>query len=97
MSGLLQPELVPGPLHRMSVHRRARESGRRNDWDRLRALVLAEASDTCAYCGAVWNSRQVCHEEWEYDDDNGVVTLTGFAVACQLCNFALDEPKPSRR
>jgi hypothetical protein len=86
---VLVPEMVPRVLWYESMHRRLRRSGKRRLWNALRAEVLAEHGNACDYCGAVWEKKQVCHEEWLYDDEQGIVTLTGFAIACQLCNFGL--------
>ncbi|MDP9442095.1 MAG: hypothetical protein M3P34_07965 [Actinomycetota bacterium] len=85
MAIVLRPELVPSPLWGISLHRLLPDK----TWRRLRKEIVAEHDDTCDYCGAVWETRMVCHEEWHYDDELAVATLTGFAVSCQLCNFAL--------
>ncbi len=85
MAETLKPELVPSPLWGQSFRSRMR----RSEWDRLRKVVRDQAGGACRYCNAVYESKQICHEEWDYDEANGVVTLIGFAISCQRCNFAL--------
>lgn len=80
----LSPSLVPEPLWGLSAYNLLR----RSVWKRIRTEVLAEAQSRCAVCGDQHETRMVCHEVWEYNDQGHVATLTRFSIACPDCDAA---------
>jgi hypothetical protein len=82
---MLKPSLVPGPLFGRSVAKQLR----RKQWEAHRRSVLEAAANTCAHCGASYASHMICHEVWDYDDQNHIATLSGFDIVCRDCNSVL--------
>jgi len=76
----LQIELVPRPLWGKSLKSTLMSS----EWDRIRKTVYRRQGYKCGICGT--GGRMLCHEQWEYDDDNCTQTLTGFIAVCDDCN-----------
>ncbi len=79
--GKLEIELVPQPLWGMSLHKLLP----RRKWDEIRSKVIERQSHKCGVCGM--GDRLLCHEIWEYDDNNCVQKLVGFIALCNMCNF----------
>jgi ribosomal protein L32 len=89
ISMMLAPTLVPRPLYGRSVYNELRNTKRRKQWEALRRAMLDAAANTCAHCGAIYESHMVCNEVWAYDDQNHVATLTGFEMVCRDCDSVL--------
>lgn len=86
---MLAPTLIPRPLYGRSVYNELRNTKRRKQWEALRRTVLEAAANTCAHCGAIYESHMVCNELWAYDDQNHIATLTAFEVVCRDCDSVL--------
>jgi len=88
----LVPEMIPKALFRRSVYRTVK----RSVWDNeIRARVIEEANQTCAYCGARYEKGMFCHEEWKYMDKTHVARLVGFKLVCRDCSNAIHYGKSS--
>jgi hypothetical protein len=81
--------LIPSPLQGRSVYNELRRTQRRKQWEALRRSVLEAAANACTHCGAVYESRMVCHEVWAYDDSEHIATLTAFEIVCRDCDSVL--------
>ena len=81
--------MVPVPLWNRSVCQVL--DPKRKAWRSIRQQVIDAVSGTCDYCTKHYDNgtNMVCHEVWEYDDQNHTATLTDFALACRDCNFVL--------
>lgn len=76
-------ELVPATAWYTNV----RSNVSKEEWDRLRKLVYAEAGYLCEICngqGTKWPVE--CHEMWEYDDDAHTQTLIKLVALCPRCH-----------
>jgi hypothetical protein len=85
----LKPAMIPEPLFYRSVCRVL--GAHRKAWRSIRQQVIDAVYGTCDYCTKQYDNGKgmVCHEVWEYDDQNHTATLTDFALACRDCNFVL--------
>lgn len=54
-------------------------------WDVLRKKAYAAAGGRCMICGAP-TVRLEAHEQWEYDDKNGVQRLKNIIAVCRACH-----------
>ena len=54
-------------------------------WDRIRKKAYARAGGKCMICGAP-TARLEAHEQWEYDDNNGVQKLKNVVAVCKACH-----------
>lgn len=54
-------------------------------WDRIRKKAYARAGGKCMVCGAP-TPRLEAHEQWEYDDLNGVQKLKNVVAVCRACH-----------
>ena len=54
-------------------------------WDILRKKAYARAGGKCMICGAP-TRRLEAHEQWEYDDGNGVQRLKNIVAICRPCH-----------
>lgn len=54
-------------------------------WDKIRKSAYARASGKCMICGAP-STRLEAHEQWEYDDKNGVQKLKNVVAICRPCH-----------
>lgn len=54
-------------------------------WDKIRKKAYARAGGKCMICGAP-TSRLEAHEQWEYDDANGVQRLKNVIAVCSDCH-----------
>jgi len=54
-------------------------------WDKIRKKAYARAGGRCMICGAPCN-RLEAHEQWEYDDENGVQRLKNIVAVCRPCH-----------
>lgn len=54
-------------------------------WDRIRKKAYARAGGKCMLCGAP-TARLEAHEQWEYDDANGVQKLVNVIAVCRACH-----------
>ena len=54
-------------------------------WDILRKKAYARAGGKCMICGAP-TARLEAHEQWEYDDINGVQKLKNIVAICKPCH-----------
>ena len=54
-------------------------------WDVIRKKAYARAGGRCMICGAPV-SRPEAHEQWEYDDINGVQRLKNVVAICRPCH-----------
>ncbi len=79
----LLPELVPRPLWGVSAYRILS----RTRWNKIRALVLYQAANTCFVCAKVQDKGMVCHEVWNCDDSQHIAQLVRLAILCPDCNF----------
>jgi len=59
----------------------------RRDWDLVRKDCYKRAQFRCEICGDVGKKHPVeCHEQWNYDDTNHILTLTGLLALCPSCH-----------
>ncbi len=79
----LKPELVPEALWGLSAYRLL--SG--PEWTKIRRTVLTGQEKQCSVCGIKRDKGMFCHEVWNYQDQNGLAVLTGFAILCPKCNL----------
>lgn len=77
----LGPRLIPSPLWGISAAKRLKKS----EWNAIRKDALAAAGNKCSICNNS-SQRLFCHEEWTYDEDQAVATLTGFVIVCPACS-----------
>ena len=76
-------ELVPSTAWYTNV----RSNVPKEEWDRLRKIVYAEAGHVCEICGGVGSKWPVeCHEVWEYDDETHTQTLLRLIALCPRCH-----------
>ena len=54
-------------------------------WDIIRKKAYARAGGKCMICGAP-TTRLEAHEQWEYDDINGVQRLKNVVAVCRACH-----------
>ncbi|MDE7379806.1 MAG: HNH endonuclease [Clostridia bacterium] len=54
-------------------------------WDKIRRKAYARANGKCMICGAP-TTRLEAHEQWEYDDENGVQKLVNVVAVCRSCH-----------
>lgn len=54
-------------------------------WDIIRKKAYAGAGGKCMICGAP-TARLEAHEQWEYDDENGVQRLKNIVAVCRPCH-----------
>lgn len=54
-------------------------------WDVLRKKAYSRANGKCMICGAPC-VRLEAHEQWEYDDKNGVQRLKNIIAVCRPCH-----------
>lgn len=54
-------------------------------WDKVRKKAYARAGGKCMICGAP-TTRLEAHEQWEYDDINGVQRLKNVVAICKSCH-----------
>lgn len=54
-------------------------------WDKIRKKAYARAGEKCMVCGAP-TTRLEAHEQWEYDDINGVQKLKNVVAVCKACH-----------
>ena len=54
-------------------------------WDKIRRKSYARAGGRCMICGAP-TARLEAHEQWEYDDLNGVQKLVNVIAVCKACH-----------
>ena len=54
-------------------------------WDKIRKKAYARAGGKCMICGAP-TTRLEAHEQWEYDDKNGVQKLKNVVAICRPCH-----------
>jgi len=80
----LRPELVPRPLWNISANKLLRSAWQRE----IRPAILDDFSGICAHCKAE-TPPMIAHEQWEYDDADGVALLAGIELACHDCNTCL--------
>jgi hypothetical protein len=78
----VRPELVPKPLWGRSGSNLLR----RQDWGRIRDSELEKAQHCCAVCASP-EPGLICHEQWAYDDDLKIATLSGLEVHCKRCDL----------
>ena len=55
-----------------------------DEWQSIRAHVIAECNDTCPHCGA---GKVRLNVQWDYDMDTQVQTLTGIGAVCGDCGL----------
>ncbi|WP_159079281.1 hypothetical protein [Plantactinospora sp. BC1] len=80
----LRIELVPRPLWGKTLAKTLP----RSKWRALRAWALGRAHNACEVCGfrPVDGKGLICHEVWEYDDDQMIQTLAGLEIHCTECD-----------
>jgi hypothetical protein len=86
---VLKPAMIPIPLWNRSVcHVLGAKS---SAWRSIRQQVIDAVFGKCEYCPKHYDNGKgmVCHEVWDYDDQNHTATLTDLALACRDCNFVL--------
>lgn len=57
----------------------------REVWDFIRKKAYLRADGRCMICGAP-AGRLEAHEQWEYDDKNGVQRLKNIIAVCRPCH-----------
>ena len=55
-----------------------------NDWDKVRKDAYARAGSKCCICGK--KDRLEAHEQWRYDEENRLQTLTDVLALCNKCH-----------
>jgi len=78
---MLVPALVPEPLWGLSAAAKLP----RSQWQAIRAEALRLGDSRCAHCGTRHDKGLVCHELWDYGEDDFVATLAGFQIVCRDC------------
>jgi hypothetical protein len=79
----LIPELIPQPLQGRSAYRMF---GQRAIWTKqIRPDALAQANYSCELCGAK-EEKLICHDKWQYNDENATATLVRFEIHCPRCD-----------
>lgn len=73
-------ELVPRPCWYSNM----RKVLSKQAWDMLRKQVYAQYEYKCGICQV--SARLHCHEQWHYDDERHIQTLTGFIALCEYCH-----------
>src|SRR5690606_1113477 len=62
----------------------------RDDWRRVRRLVIGRADRRCEVCGRgkdpEGRRRLEVHERWEFDDRSGIQTLRRLICLCSDCH-----------
>lgn len=57
-------------------------------WGKVRTIVLDQNNKCCSVCG--YSSDDLTqlhvHEEWDFDEDNTIIKLTGLSLLCHLCH-----------
>ncbi|MGN0807028.1 MAG: HNH endonuclease [Candidatus Coproplasma sp.] len=54
-------------------------------WDIIRKKAYARAKGKCMICGCP-TTRLEAHEQWHYDDENGVQSLQNVIAVCKPCH-----------
>lgn len=81
MSLKLNFELVPDSCWYSNL----RSALPREAWDLIRKKAYLRADGRCMICGAPAD-RLEAHEQWEYDDKNGVQRLKNVIAVCRRCH-----------
>ena len=76
----LQPEMIPKPIWGENL----RKHVSRPEWDVIRRTAYKTFGNRCAICRA--DTRQNCHEDWEFDDMAHVLRLRGLLSLCDPCH-----------
>jgi hypothetical protein len=87
----LMPELIPKPLHGISLYRRLP----RKQWESIRQQELMFSGNCCAICSDE-GPGLTCHEQWFYDNDQCIAVLIGFEIHCQECDLVTHMGRASR-
>ena len=77
----LEFELVPDSCWYINL----RSALPKEVWDIVRKKAYARAGGRCMICGAP-TSRLEAHEQWEYDDKNGIQRLKNIIAVCRPCH-----------
>lgn len=78
---VLRVEMVPEPLWGMSAKKTAPDA----QWSPVRARVIDAAGGRCGACRDRVSHLE-CHEQWSYDDERCVQTLTDLVALCVDCH-----------
>ena len=83
----LSIELVP----QTAWYANLRQFLRPKDWDFLRKRQYKLANGVCEICGDRGKKQGrrhdlECHEQWHYDDEKHIQTLTGLIALCPNCH-----------
>lgn len=75
-------ELVPASNWQNNVR-----SEFKDEWRDIRRVCYRKAGYRCEKCGGKGEEHPVeCHEEWSYDDQNGIQKLERLIALCPLCH-----------
>jgi len=62
---------------------------KRGEWELLKRGCFEAAGYKCEVCGGVGRKHPVeCHEEWSYDEGEGVQKLVRLVALCPMCHRA---------
>lgn len=80
----LRPNLIPRPLENVNGH----DLLKKRDWQMIRSDVLAAANNRCSICSFAGLAPEA-HEQWEYDDNQHIASLTKIIAICQQCHHVI--------
>ena len=74
---LLKPELVPRSLVGRSEFKAL---ARGKEWIQIKQSVIETAQGICQICGSRRDKGMICHEIWDYDDNEHIAILSKFQL-----------------
>lgn len=83
-----QPALMPEMLPVTTWEDNLRTRFSSKQWDILRKECYRRAGHRCEICGGPGLPQVEAHEQWSFDDDFCVQSLTGLLCLCPLCHKA---------
>jgi hypothetical protein len=80
-------ELVPNDMW----YKNLRSPQSVHNWNELRSACYAASNHKCEICGddgiaQGYRHSVECHEQWDYDFENGIQKLTGLICLCPNCH-----------
>lgn len=81
-------KLIPNAIPPESHGKNLRSMLPKDDWDLLRTNCYMAAEYKCEICGSAGKKHPVeAHEEWAFDMEKRVQTLTGIHALCPDCHL----------
>lgn len=81
----LNIELVPIPLHELSLYHYYKNTSQMNKWNKIKRDTFEKEGKKCWICGND-NLQLELHEFWRYDDENHIQRLVEMHHLCSLCH-----------